>query len=126
MTNDIFLARLFLIGLVVIGIYTGVSEKAPDEVLLIPCIFRSVTHIPCPGCGMTRACLALTQGHFTEAWHYHPLSFLIVSLAIGVSFFDSQLKNVWTRCSLNLRNSIAILGITLCLSIWIIKIKGLF
>ena len=44
---------------------------------------------------MTRACLALTHGHFAEAWRYHPFSFLVLGLAIGIAFFPVHLKNRW-------------------------------
>jgi hypothetical protein len=122
MVNHIFLARLFLIGLAVVGIYTVVSEKSPDEVTLIPCIFHSVTDVPCPGCGMTRACLALTHAHFAEAWRYHPFSFLVAGLAVGVTFFPLRLRNAWTYFSLKTRNLIIIFGIVFCLSVWIFKL----
>ena len=126
MVSHILLARLFLIGLAVVGIYTAVSEKAPDDVSLIPCIFHSVTDVPCPGCGMTRACLALTHAHFAEVWYYHPFSFVIVSLALGTAFFSSQLKNAWSSYSSNTRNLIIIIGIVFCMSVWIMKVTNLF
>lgn len=122
MLNHTSLSRLFLIGLGVVGLYTAVSGLAPKEVSLIPCIFHSLTDLVCPGCGMTRACLALTQGQFTDAWHYHPFSFLIVGLAIAAAFFPMWLKNTWNRRSSATQNLIVIGGIILCLSIWLIKI----
>jgi hypothetical protein len=39
--------------------------------------------VPCPGCGMTRATLALLHGDFSRAFALHPLSPLIVPLAAG-------------------------------------------
>ena len=122
MFNHTSLSRLFLVGLAAVGLYTIVSEMSPTEVSLIPCIFHLVTDVPCPGCGMTRACLALTHGHFADAWHYHPFSFLVIGLAIGMAFFPIGLKNAWTRCSPVTRNIIAIGGIVLCLSVWIHKL----
>ena len=122
MFNHILLARLFLIGLGVVGVYTTISETSPAEVSLIPCILHLVTDIPCPGCGMTRACIALAQGHFADAWRYHPFSYLIIGLAIGSAFFPMLLKNTWTCCSPSTRNTIAIGGIVLCLSTWIYKL----
>ena len=125
MVNHILIARLFLIGLVAIAIYTTVSAKSPDEVSLIPCIFHSVTDVPCPGCGMTRACLSLSHGQFTEAWRYHPFSYIIVGLAIAIAIFPAKMTEVWTRQSLKTRNTITIIGITMCLSVWIFKIINL-
>lgn len=122
MFNHIFLARLFLIGLGIVGIYTTILEIPPAEISLIPCILHLVTDIPCPGCGMTRACIALTHGHFADAWHYHPFSYLIIGLAIGSAFIPTWLKSTWIRCSSVSQNTIAIGGIVLCLSIWIYKL----
>lgn len=124
MFNNTLLARLLLIGLGVIGLYTAMSEISPAAVTLIPCIFHSVTDIPCPGCGMTRACVALVQGKFGTAWDYHPFSFFLIGLAIAAAFFPVGLKNTWTRRSLGTQNLIVIGGIILCLSIWLIKIKN--
>jgi hypothetical protein len=122
MFNHTFLARLFLIGLSVVGIYTTISEISPADVSLIPCILHLVTDVPCPGCGMTRACIALTHGHFADAWRYHPFSYLIIGLTIGSAFFPMWLKNAWTHCSSITRNTIAVGGVVLCLSIWIYKL----
>lgn len=45
-------------------------------VLLHPaCLFRQAFHIPCPGCGMTRAFRSLLAGDFYGAWVYNPLIF---------------------------------------------------
>jgi hypothetical protein len=36
--------------------------------------------IPCPGCGLTRATLALFRGDFSTALRFHPLVFLLSPL----------------------------------------------
>ena len=123
MLNHRALARLFLIGLGTIGLYTAASEIPLEGVALIPCVFHAVTDVPCLGCGMTRACLALIHGHFADAWRYHPFSFLIIGLVVGVAFFPIWLKNAWTRCAPRTRNVIAIGGIVLCLFVWIHKLS---
>jgi hypothetical protein len=52
-----------------------------------PCPFFHLTGIPCPGCGATRACVALLRGHWAESLRMHALgsAFLavIVLLLIG-------------------------------------------
>ncbi|MDE0398660.1 MAG: DUF2752 domain-containing protein [Candidatus Poribacteria bacterium] len=122
MFNHTFLARLFLIGLGLVGLYTVVSEISTKDVSLIPCIFHSLTQLACPGCGMTRACVALVQGKFGIAWSYHPFSFFVVGLAIAAAFSPMRLKQTWYRCSSVTQNLIVISGIILCLSIWLIRI----
>jgi len=39
----------------------------------VPCFFSSVVGIYCPGCGGTRAVMALLEGKFLLAVWYHPL-----------------------------------------------------
>ena len=90
--NHIDLARFFLIGLLLVGIYTVWSGILPDEMRFIPCLFHLITDISCPGCGMTRACVSLAQGKFTAAWHYHPFAFFLVPLALGISFAPTRLR----------------------------------
>lgn len=51
------------------------------------CPFALITHHPCPGCGMTRATLALVTGHLHEAIGLHPLVIPIAPLA---AFFVLQ------------------------------------
>jgi hypothetical protein len=42
------------------------------------CLIATLFHVPCPGCGMTRAALALLHGDFAGALHFHPLSIVLV------------------------------------------------
>lgn len=39
----------------------------------VPCFFSFVIGIYCPGCGGTRAFIAMLHGHFLKALWYHPL-----------------------------------------------------
>ena len=43
----------------------------------LPCVFLKYLHIPCPGCGMSRALLALLKFDFSLAFEMHPLVFLL-------------------------------------------------
>ena len=47
--------------------------------------------LPCPGCGLTRATLALFRGDLDTALHFHPLVFVLAPLFLGalaVSLLD--------------------------------------
>lgn len=44
--------------------------------------------VPCPGCGLTRATLALLRGDVRAAFHFHPLVWLLAPLFIGFVGFS--------------------------------------
>ena len=50
---------------------------------LVRCPFAAATHMPCPGCGSTRAVLALLHLHFGEALRFNPTA-PIIAACIGV------------------------------------------
>ena len=56
----------------------------------ITCPIKFTTGISCPGCGMTRACLALLRLDLHAALHYHPLVWLL-PVALGVYLFRARL-----------------------------------
>lgn len=39
----------------------------------VGCLFRAFLHIPCPGCGMTRALAAVFRGDLLGAFAFHPM-----------------------------------------------------
>lgn len=41
----------------------------------IPCLFRLLTGLYCPGCGVTRMCLALLRLDFAAAFYSNPVIF---------------------------------------------------
>ena len=42
------------------------------DIFLIPCPFKYLTNLDCPGCGFQRSVLALIQGNFTQSFHLYP------------------------------------------------------
>lgn len=65
------------------------------------CLFRRLTGIPCPGCGMTRAFLAAFRLDFSEAFRMHPLwplpvpVFLVSTLRTGSLFGSKRWDNIF-------------------------------
>ena len=45
------------------------------------CVFRAVTGIACPTCGMTRAYLSLLKLDLKSAFYYHPLFWVVPAIA---------------------------------------------
>ncbi len=70
---------IFLIG----GIWYFIID--PIQFKFSPrCLFKLITGLDCPGCGMQRALHAFLQGHFKEAvqYNYH----LIISVPYALFF----------------------------------------
>ena len=55
----------------------------------IPCIFHKITHLYCPGCGVTRMMNALFHFQFEEAFSYNALVFILILL-----FFIYAIVNI--------------------------------
>ncbi len=53
------------------------------------CPVAALTHRPCPGCGLTRATLALLRGHLREAMGFHPLAPLVCPLVVGFLLYEA-------------------------------------
>jgi hypothetical protein len=58
----------------------------------LPCPFAFVFHTPCPGCGSTRAVLALLQGRFRDVLRYNPFGpvVAVLLLVLGVRVISSM------------------------------------
>lgn len=52
------------------------------------CPFAVLTGQPCPGCGLTRATLALLRGDVAGSLHFHPLAMIISPLVAGIVAYD--------------------------------------
>jgi len=48
----------------------------------LACPLRTLTGIPCPFCGMTRACVAAVHGHLATSLSFNPAGILVVLLAV--------------------------------------------
>ena len=46
------------------------------------CLFKRLTHIPCPSCGSTRSVLALLNGDITGAVMWNPLGIILLTLLV--------------------------------------------
>ena len=58
-----------LAGLAVLHLWTPSGDAATAV-----CLLRRFFHLPCPGCGMTRAFAALAKGDWAAAITLHPLA----------------------------------------------------
>ena len=86
-----------------------------------PCVFRSITGIPCISCGMSRAWLAALNLHFAEAFVYHPMFWSVPILAL-YAFFEGRLfqNRKWNDWVLGL----ILFGWVLCYAIRLVVYLG--
>jgi len=68
-------------------ILASVTLPVDPHITLLPCLFKSVFHIPCPGCGMTRAFILLGHFRFQEAlsMNINGIFAYIILLAITIN-----------------------------------------
>ena len=71
------LRKQFLCAITIIIAYASI-KLIPCRLNSVPiCPFYHLTGIPCPGCGLTRATIAILNGEFHNALLLNPLSFLV-------------------------------------------------
>jgi hypothetical protein len=70
------------------------------------CFFKSVYGLPCPGCGLTRALLALAGGEIASALRLHPLAPLVPFLGLVALFRNTvpfqalyHSASFWAACA---------------------------
>lgn len=54
----------------------------------IPCIFKKLTGLYCPGCGITRMFLSLLRFDIYQAFRYNPLVFILLVSYIFYTIID--------------------------------------
>lgn len=52
---------------------------------LPPCTFEAMTHVPCPGCGLTTSFANMAHGHVLRAFGAHLMGPLLFLLTLGVA-----------------------------------------
>ena len=99
------------------------------------CPLASAFGIPCPGCGLTRATLALLHGDVRAALHFHPLVWLLSPLFIGFvgsAVFElvrgprptrARARVRWNNRALSL---VALWVLVLSLGVWLARFAGYF
>ena len=80
----ILLSALLALG---IGYYVFVKLTGVG----IPCIFYSLTHKYCPGCGVTRMFVALFSGDIAAAFGYNALILILLPFIAGYIVYLSVL-----------------------------------
>lgn len=65
-------------------LYFNYRQGAENENHFTPCLFKNITGIPCPSCGITRSLILLSHGDFGGALYLNPLA-IVAAIAL-ISF----------------------------------------
>ncbi len=71
--------------LVSLGAFLGLGLWLSARLPTPQCAFHSLTGLPCPTCGATRAAWQFLHGHFAASFRFNPLAFLAYC---GIVVFD--------------------------------------
>ncbi|MBC7959352.1 MAG: DUF2752 domain-containing protein [Vallitaleaceae bacterium] len=63
-----------------------------EEPLAHLCLYKNISGLPCPGCGLTRSYLTLIDGNLKGAFFFHPLFFTIPFILILIFFTNLTSK----------------------------------
>ena len=85
------------------------------------CLFRAVTGLPCPGCGITRGVIAIARGDFRKAWHRNPASFGVVAFLAMMA--ASALSDEAERAARMRLAADRLLAVNLVL-VWLARLSG--
>jgi hypothetical protein len=72
--------------LAIVGALLGALAALLSSSLKL-CPVAATVHQPCPGCGLTRATLAIAHFDFGRAWEMHPFAFLLSPLLVAAAAF---------------------------------------
>ncbi len=79
---------LIALAVLVLGSVLRIDDQnrvvVPGIELALPavCVSLQWLGMSCPGCGLTRGCIALMHGRWQEAWTYNPGIFLVLLLVV--------------------------------------------
>ncbi len=92
-----------VIAVAVVAASLSLSVHNGEQVILpiidVPlpgtCTFRTLTGLPCPGCGLTRSFISMGHANFRDAWNYNPAGFLFfVVVAFQIPYRIYQLRRI--------------------------------
>jgi hypothetical protein len=115
---DRLVAGVFLVVISSLALWSALAGTPSSDVSLLPCPVYTLTDVRCPGCGITRACVALVRGQFHSAWDRHPFAYFLVPLALAVLLAPTRLRIAWRALPAQARQFTSLVLLALCLGLW--------
>lgn len=112
------LKRLLLLAGLILGIGLAYAVFVRLSGLSIPCPFHALTGLLCPGCGVTRMCLALLRLDFAAAWQANPVLLLLLPVLAALLLRQAVRYVKSGRSTLSRRESALVWGMAAVLLLW--------
>lgn len=120
--------NILTMGAIIVAFALSCAFPEPVEALKgfdFICMFKRLTHLPCPSCGFTRGFLMMSRGDWLAATQYNVLT---VPLYLGCwSFFIISLLKPTTAVALLKRlisPKILLVALGLMMLAWVVKLSG--
>lgn len=117
-------AAAYLGGLGLLGVVVGSG--------VFRCPFALLMHVPCPGCGSTRAVRAALELHFGEAFHWNPMAPFIAACmgvvalqALWLILREGSVRDLAVRGASPWALRLLALSVVLQVPIWALRFFGL-
>ena len=93
-----------------------------DFHIRIPCVFKTLTHLNCPSCGVSRMCVSISHGDIKSAFYYNQvLIFLTPLIALYYIFYQIRYIRTGQRKISKLENNTMILIIVVLIIYGIVR-----
>jgi len=93
-----------------------------DFHIRIPCVFKTLTHLNCPSCGVSRMCVSISHGDIKSAFYYNQvLVFLTPLIALYYIFYQIRYIRTGQRKISKLENNTMILIIVILIIYGIVR-----
>lgn len=93
-----------------------------DFHIRIPCAFKTLTHLNCPSCGVSRMCVSISHGDIKSAFYYNQvLVFLTPLIALYYIFYQIRYIRTGQRKISKLENNTMILIIVILIIYSIVR-----
>lgn len=93
-----------------------------DFHIRIPCAFKTLTHLNCPSCGVSRMCVSISHGDIKSAFYYNQvLVFLTPLIALYYIFYQIRYIRTGQRKTSKLESNTMILIIVILIIYGIVR-----